>query len=1046
MKVLKIFPIVLILLSSILTPLLGQETGSGVSGTVKDESGAVIPAVSVSAVHVDTGRTHASVTDEQGRYRFSNLALGNYRIEAELQGFKRAVREGITLTVGRQAVVDLTLSLGEISERVVVTGEAPLVDVTTSEVSGLVDERKVHDLPLNGRSLSQLIALQPGTAVVTTVTASINQGRGLQLSIAGSRPKQNSFLLDGTDTNDMINSTPGSVAGVMLGVETLREFRVLTGSYSAEFGRTAGAVINAVTKSGTNEFHGSVFEFHRNSALDAKNFFDALNKPIPPFKRNQYGFMASGPIAKNKTFFLGSYEALRERLGLSHVATVPGENARNGFLPDPSRPGQLRNVGVHQAVRPYLEFFPRANGRQFVDGTAEYLSSPTRPTDEHFFVVKVDHNFSDSDSFFARYTFDDATFNTPDSLGFENYVEESRNQYVTLEEKRIFTESTLNLFRFGLNRSVSGADDLTIPNVSPSLWFIPDTRFGSVGVSGLRTLGPGTLTPRSQPFNLFEFSENLYHTRGSHSLKVGMNYKRIQANIVRSSSNFGGSYGFASLETFLRNIPRNFEFEEGSTTRYFRQSLFGFYLQDDIRMTPRLTLNLGLRYEFITVPIETRGAMSALIHLVDPAFTVTDEQFGRNPSLKNFAPRVGLAWDPFGTGKTSLRAGFGIFYDQHLPFVYKFPVTNNPPFVRQGQILTPPFPNPFGGTRSNQPPRAEPFVWLPGQPYRMHYSLNLQREIFPSTVVSLGYVGSKAVHSIRQVQANIAEPTIVNGRKFFAAGLPRRNPNFEALRFKFTDGNATYNGLLLSVARRLAGGFQFQSSYTWSKSIDDGSNTVGATDFNSWPGEPQDPDDRNSDRGLSPFSVEHTFVTNYTWDLPIGPRGRLLSSAGGVAGKLLEGWQLGGILTLSSGPPFSVGLGFDSARQRTRGGGGGGQRPNLKPGFSNNPVLGGPDLYVGPNAFELAPAGFYGNLGKNTVIGPGLATVDLSLVKNTSVSEGKQLQFRTEFFNLFNRPNFSIPARTIFRAASGIPAANFGRITSTTSTSRQIQFALKFIF
>ncbi|MDA2935204.1 carboxypeptidase regulatory-like domain-containing protein, partial [Acidobacteria bacterium AH-259-D05] len=437
-----------------------QVTTASLAGTIMDETQAVIPGVEITVTNLDTNATRTALSGDSGEYLVSDLAPGEYELQAQLPGFQTAVRSGIRLTVGRSASLDITLRIGEVTERVVVTGDAPLVDTLTSTLRGLVDERTVRDLPLNGRSFEQLAMLQAGVVAYYgqgDPSGTGQSGSGQRMSVGGARPTQNNFMIDGTNIQAASTSTPGSAAGgVNLGVEAIREFVVLTSSFDATYGRNAGAVINVVTKSGTNELHGSVFEFHRNSALDAKNFFDRVGKPIPAFKRNQFGFSLGGPIIKDKIFLFGTYEGLRERKGQSFVATVPTADGRKGIGVGPGG----TDIPVNPGVVEYINLYPLPNGRDFGDGTGEFLSSPGRTLEDDYFVIRYDQQFSDSDSFFTRYTCACSGLRTsPSRVGIFNSFTESRRQYVTVEEKHIFSPSVLNTFRVGFNRSFDQSTD-----------------------------------------------------------------------------------------------------------------------------------------------------------------------------------------------------------------------------------------------------------------------------------------------------------------------------------------------------------------------------------------------------------------------------------------------------------------------------------------------------------------------------------------------------------------------------------------------------------
>lgn len=1033
-----------------------QVTTATISGTVKDETGGVLPGVTLTVKHLDTEIGRTLVTDEGGRYRVPQLALGNYEVQAELPGFRTGVRSGITLAVGQEAVVNFTLNVGEITEKVVVTGEAPLVETTSSAISGLVDDKKIRDLPLNGRSFEQLALLQTGVVPFFRGGRSVDQGAGTKFSVAGSRTDANNFLLDGTNINDQSNASPGSAAGNLLGVEMLREFRVLTSTYSAEYGRYSGGVISAVTKSGTNEFHGSAFYFHRNDNLDARNFFD-LGDP-PEFKRNQFGFTAGGPILKDRTFAFGGYEGLRESLGLSNVANVPNASAHAGFVPD--RTGALRLVGVDPKVKPFLDLYPLPNGPDLGDGTARLFSNPNEPTREDYFTVRIDHKFSESDSFFVRYTFDDGFNSEPTRYPTINVDHVTRSQYVTIEEKRIITPNLLNVFRFGFNRSFGIDNNRPLFEVPPSLLFVPGQQLGLITFrgTGITAFGGGAGFPRIFGHNVWQGSDDVTLTRGRHSVKAGLLMERVHSNATLSRA-FGGQYFFNTLEDFLGARPTDFEGDIPGTdnVRGWRQSLFGFYVQDDLQARSNLTLNLGLRYEFTTVPTEANGKISNWRNpLTATQPTVGDPWF--LGSFKDFGPRIGFSWDPWSDGKTAVRGGFGIFYDHLVAMPLNRAMSRIPPFHLFARLRTTEFPR-IDLTQLRGDPTAIASYALDFKmkdPTKLSYSFNIQREIASHTVLTAAYVGSRSYHLVASNNGNNALPQILpDGRKFFASGLRRRNPNIGQLQFLITpNGNSSYQSFQLSLNRRFSQGLQFQVSYTLSKNVNDADGVLSRTIDLAQGSVPQDPDDRRADRGLATFDLRNLFTLNYTYDLPFA------RNLPGATGRLLSGWQVNGITTLSAGTPFTAWISFNRSRNLATGS----QitdRPNLRPGFSNNPVrgvsngcpgipagtpLGGPERYFDPCAFELQEAGFYGNLGRNTLIAPGLVNFDFSLVKNTPLSEDKNIQVRVELFNIFNRANFSRPSVTRLFNQAGGRIGSTGIIDGTLTTSRQVQLALKLVF
>lgn len=1044
-------------------PTAAQLTTATVSGTVADSTGAIIPGVSVSVFQVETGAVRSVVTDDQGRYHVPSLQPGTYEVSAELPGFQTAVCSGLKLAVGDRTVVNLTLTVGEISERVVVEAEAALVNTTNTTMAGLVDDKKIRDLPLNGRSYEQLAFLQPGVAVFHHDLGTSNVGTGTHFTVAGSRPAHNSFILDGININDAASQTPGSAAGNNLGVEAIREFKVLTNTYSAAYGRSSGGIVNIVTKSGTNQWHGSIFEFHRNSALDAKNFFDQVDRDIPPFKRNQFGFAIGGPVVQDQTFIFGTYEGLREGLALSNVGIVINEAARNGMLPDLANPGETIEVEVDPSAEAFFPFIPIPNGRDFGDGTAEFLSSPNRTTHEDYISVRLDHTFSENNSLFSRYTIDDGEVLSPDKILLYQSASENRHQSFVLEERWIVSPSFINTARVGFSRSFFQLESICLTQCPPT--FIPGKQFGKFRF-GQAQSGPapittiGTANPELAPYTSFQFSDDINLTRGAHAIQAGINVTRILNNQVISGTGANGQFVFDTIEQFLMGAPASFNADTVDSNRHrgVRHTLFGFYIQDEFKYSPNLTLNLGLRWEFVTEVSEAAGRSAQLVNLSDPAYTVGLPLF--NFTGHQIQPRLGIAWDPFGDGKTAIRMGAGIFHDQLVAYWYSLAASNLLPFTTTANLSSPPafpFPNAFEALGG---PGAVPFG-LPldpdaDVPMKIHYNLNIQHEVLPDTALSVAYVGSRGMHLPRSNDGNptkfVLQP---DGSRFWP--LPffivgRLNPNFFLLLYTQNDVNAFYNSLQVSLNKRFSNNLQYQFSYTYSHSIDDGSQQLGSEAQNS-PQNHSDMANRKRDRAHSNFDIRHNFTANATFDLPFGRGHDLGGSTEGLTSSLISGWQLNSIVTFSDGVGLSALTGFNASQN---GDVLNPDRPDLVSGRSNSPVLGGPDQYFDPMSFTAQPRGTLGDVARNSIRGPGFANVDFAVTKSTQLVGGDspvEIQFRAEFFNIFNRPNFGLPDPTIFNNP-GFFVPTFlatrrgaaGRISDTTSTSRQIQFGLKILF
>ncbi|HKX31064.1 MAG TPA: TonB-dependent receptor [Blastocatellia bacterium] len=1006
-----------------------QNVGGSIQGTIYDTSGAVIAQVAVQAVNQATGISRLGYTDEKGHFLIPSLPPGDYDVRASVTGFQTVSQNNLRLAVGSDLVIKLIMPTGPVQDAISVAAEVPHINLTSGEISGLTDERDIRDLPLNGRSFPQLALLQPGVSAPPAINSTIG-GYTPKITVNGARPEMNSFLLDGTDINNAYNKTPGSMAGVLLGVDAIQEFQVLTNSYSSEFGRASGGVFNIVTRSGTNSWHGSAFEFHRNSALDARNFFDNPNQEKPSFRRHQFGGVFGGPLVKDRSFFFAAYEGLVERLGVTGVTSVPELAARQGV--------------VNPTIRGYLDaLFPfLPNGRSLGDGIGEYLFTRQQPTDEHLAQVRIDHRFSERDTVFGRYTYDNGSVDRQPTRRVPIFFIEdrSRNQYLTLEHQHLFSPRLLNIVRVGFNRSVQLSGGQRTVQIPDSLSFIPGEPFGFVNIAG-QEIGGEFRIPRNDWFNNFQLADTVVVTKGRHALRLG-----VQGQYVRwaEKTRTGNVLAFSSWQTFFSGVPSSVQFiaPGRDAARNYRQTFMAFFLQDDVRVRSNLSLNLGLRYEFVTVPTETRNKISNLRRITDSAVTL-GSPWHENPSLKNFAPRIGLAWDPFSDGKTSVRAGFGIFYDQFLPKYYWLAGITNPPFINRGLVQRPPFPNALA---NNPPilPQLHAINFDTQSPYVLQYNLNVQRSLPGQVDLMVGYVGSRGNHLIRVGDANVAPERIVNGVKVYQPQLGRRNPNFSNIFDRVTDAQSFYHSLQVTAARRLSGGIRAQASYTFSRSIDDASGS-SSDDYDNTSQYGVDFYDRGRDRGLSAFHATHNLTFNWTWDLPFARSSR------GVAAVLFKGWQLNNISSLRSGQPFTVRLSFNRSGNLNNAAFSLSDRPDLNPRFAGDAVLGGPDRYWDVNAYLLPPANQQGTLGRNTLIGPALVSIDMSLVKTFKVDEKRSFQFRAECFNAPNHPNFATPSgRTAFTGVrtdgSAIVAPDAGRITSTVTTSRQIQLGVKLSF
>jgi hypothetical protein len=1034
MRVRPLLLVLSVLFVPLLVPRASAQTAATISGTVEDPNRSALPGVTVTVRNADTALTRTVATSPEGRFVIAGLPPGQYDLRAELTSFKPHVRRGLQLTVGQALVVNIAMEVGGLSEEVTVTGDTPLVNASSAELSYLVGADTIDALPLNGRNYTDLALLQPGVLAYPHRDGGSVVAHGLGMSVNGQDPRSNVYLLDGTLQNDFTNGPAGSAAGTTLGTETVREFRVESNAYSAEFGRNSGGQINVLTKSGANSVDGSAYEYHRNAAFDARNYFDTGEQP--DFHRNQFGATIGGPIARDRTFFFLGYEALIERLGKTVSTVVPDDNARQGILPGGT-------VTVNPAVAPYLNEYPRANGPLLGQGLATYTFPFAQSIDEHFAQGRVDHNLGAGNQLFGRYTFDDTDqFLPTDYPQFpRNFI--SRNQFFTAEYRRILSANTIGTARAGFSRTRIGQN--VQANTSTALPVFVPTRdsMGDIDIGGLRRFGPQSSGNLRLTQNVFSAQTDVVHTRGRHVLKSGALAEHYQDNMVNPTFSLG-IYTFADLSAFLTNRAASFVglTPEAQFDRYWRFTLFGFYAQDDIQLTPQLTLNAGLRYEFATLPEEKYNRDSAL-----PDLTASQPVVGplyQNPTYTNLSPRFGLAWDPFGTGRTAVRGGYGLYFNTNNHQNLIVTVTN-PPFTPRPVIVNPTFPNPpfdRAGAIS-----MRPVQWDLDNP-RVHvYNANVQQELRGRTAITIGYAGSRGLHLLRSGDVNLAQPTgtTADGRPFIAAGTPRANTAFSTIELKSSDGDSWYNALIVDVRRRWSQGLSVQSSYTFSKSEDTTQASTFFSDATNGTTSALPEFIPGYNKGPSDFDIRHNWVLNFTYALP----GRDLT---GVTGAIFGDWNLSGIWTMRSGNPLTVFVTTNRSRSQwnpSRGPGIGQDRPDYAPGYGpENAVLGRPDQWFDPAAFVLQPAGTFGTTGRGDFVGPNLRTLDMALSKSAAWARlGGRVEFRIEAFNLLNRANFGVPELRAFSGTEGQPVlATFGRITNTVTSARQIQLGIRAIF
>jgi hypothetical protein len=1016
--------------------LPAQTTGALV-GTVYDPSGVAVAGAAVRIVQTNTHAERSLATDARGRYLAPGLAPGTYQVEASHAGFRSQLRGPVEVGAGRSARLDFLLELGAAHEKIEVVAEMPLVSSASSDWGGSIEQRKLDSLPLNGRDLYDLSAQEPGATVPTTAYKTLDRGLGIHVSVHGARPNQNSFRMDGIYINDATASAPTSASGRLLGLEGIYELRLVTSPFSAEHGRAAGAVFTAVSRSGSNELHASLYEFLRNSALDAKNYFDFPQEKTPPLRKNQFGGLLSGPLRRDRVFFLANYEGLHETSSRTLRPATLSEEARRGRLPGS---GGVSTAPVAPQVIPYLDLYPLPNGRDFGDGTGEFITESVTPAREDYLAGKLDAIVSGKLRGSARYTFDNAETHTPDPFRIWRFVSDSRYQFLHSEAQYVPSASAIHSFRAGFSRIRNSETSPLMRDFPASMSFVRGQPLGAIEVVGLSELGGlrARLAPRRFVVNDFQFNHDGTYVRGAHSLRLGAGYDRVQFNQV-ADINAAGFYRFDSVADLLAGRPRAGDLmAPGSDSiRGWRQNQFFVFAQEEFRASTRLSWTVGLRFEGYSTPAEVNGKIATLRDPLRDATLRVGGPLFENPSRKNFAPRAALAWDPAGSGHTVVRAGAGIFFD--LLGVREVAVAGArmPPFFNRLAPRDPSFPDLLGAARQLVPPNTTDgldFYLL--QPYVLQFQWALERQLDASTFAKIGYAGARGVHLPGQLSnVNPTRPqTLPDGRLFFPADAPRINPAFGKIGMRRTQFNSFYHALLASIERKWRGRFRFQAKYAFSKSIDETSNTIVRDFLNS---------DRmpmifnyRQNRGLSDFDLRHSLAANFSCQLPGAP---------GTAGKILGNWELHGLAQAQTGPPFAPFIGFDRARLNP-----GSEDPGERPDWTGAPgarvILGEPERYFDPFAFSLPPAGMYGNLGRNTLPGPGLVNLDLALHKILWQTDRHSARLRLEFFNLANHPNFQIPSGQDLFNSDLQRVGSAGRITATTTAARQIQMALKWMF
>ncbi|HEV2387222.1 MAG TPA: TonB-dependent receptor [Candidatus Acidoferrales bacterium] len=1050
-------------------------TGS-IRGLVTDPSGAAIPGARVIATNLATSISIDLTTDSTGRYSAPSLPIGQYDVRVEMQGFKTAERQNITLSVGQIQEVDITLAVGQVSQQVTVSASVAQVNTTTATVSGLINQTQMRELPLNGRNFEQLIALTPGVVPVTNAATGAYIGRSQVYSFAGSRPVGQEEMIDGQDIQDFWDRGSGAaVLGTSLGVDSIAEFQTYTSTASAQFGGANGGV-NAVTRSGANNWHGSAYEFARNTVFDASPFFlPSTGKPA--FSRNQFGGTVGGPIKKNRAFFFVNYEGLRQTLGESPIVFLPNSAAlteASNYLATLT-PGSSAYKNEQTVVNSLKAIpAPIPSAIDLGNGTSQEILGGNQTGNENYLVVRADYKPTSRDSLWARTIYDRATLFEPfgggNSLGLYHQNAFDHNQFWALGWTRNISNSVINQAQFNFTRTYQvGNVNPSFPafNCNPENGY--DCSFNAPGVS----LVFGLLTPIAPIFdyvqNKFEPRDQIFWIKGNHSISAGAWLDRAQTS-TNTPVNPGGNYYFSSWGYSKTGTPTGNSFLTGqpyafigalpgkaNSNRVFREIDVTGYIQDDWKLRPNLTVNLGFRYDFESNPVEIHNTLFAFVHplqSIDTGYTNVPHPFITNPSLHNFDPRIGIAWAPFKDYRTAVRAGFGIVHDPYQPRSYGVGYNFSPPFD-QVTVPFPAFTVPIVFQCIASPSQCTPPLPsihdalgynITTTPYVIQYSLTVERQIPGGIILSVGYLGSQGSHLLAQVELNppinsgtaanpvFATQQVVNGSTTLVTN-PRIDPNLGDMGEIMPWAHASYNAFQVQANRSMSHGLLFQTNYTFSHCLANSSATYSVDNggflarlF---------PYPMSATRGNCSFDRKNNASFNSVYDLPF--RGN----------RLKEGWQVSNILQINTGLPFTVFCGFDCvglSEQNSP------SLPNVVPGTKlGSVVTGNINHYFNTADFTLPTPGTIGNEAPFQFYGPSLVNDDFSLSKSTRIRESMAIQLRAEIFNILNHPNFNNPNSGLFNGPNTRnPTA--GRILSTISasgglpSSRQIQFALKFIF
>ena len=1038
-----------------------QVVGASIGGQVRDGTGAALAGATVTVRNVDMGTTRTMTTGADGRFSARSVPVGAYTVSAAHTGFQSQQRDGIFLAIGQTVNVNLTLSVGAVQQNVTVSGEPSGVNTTTHSTSGVVTTRELQALPINGRSYDELLTQNPAAVNFNEVKSggagSSPASLGNSFSVSGRRPQDNLFLLNGIEYSgaNVLNVVPGGVSGVLLGIDSVREFNTMSDSYGAAYGKRDGAQVSIVTMSGTNALHGNLFEQVRNNVLDARNYFDRGS--TPEFVRNQFGGALGGPIRKNKFFLFGNYEGYRNHQDLTSVSVVPDTQARNGYLPDTT--GAEQYVGLAPGVAPLFAMWPAQNGPELLadglaTGIAEAYSEPPSNIRDDFGTTRFDDNLGDKDLLFAAYTIDDSEADTPGPNPLTRVESGLREQVFSLQEQHVISPSVLNTARIGFSRGSYGLQSQP-PVELPG--FVAGRQFGTLiiagstsasGASQLTQAGSSASSGNTSARNLFTIDDHTYWSRGPHQLEAGLWMQIIESN-DNSAQNTLGQASFATLPAFLAGTIYTFGVIPQPTEIGWRTKEYAAFVEDIWKAAPRLELRGGLRLESTDGWNASHGR--AANYAVVAGVVQSDPYTGASALLANnakelFSPRVGFAWDVLGKGKTAVRGGVGLYHslldtldyrlDQTAPYNAAYSIKNLTVATAQ---ITP------GGTLPGSPSSSPGTVQTNiDTPAVVNWTLRLEQQIAPRTTLTVGYVGSHAYHQL--ISEDLNEPTpnyLPDGTPYYPAGVKNANPSLGKTTSWVSQGVALYNALRVDVRRSLANGIQLRGIYTYSKNLDDGSAIAQGVATAATPAFVEFPLQPKRDWGLASTDVRHQAAVNGLWNLDSGPLHQMLANSSASARSTAGGWTLSGVFNFQTGLPFTPQLGYNPT------GNGDSRnpvRPSWNPAFSGSLYPHTPGQWFNANAFLPPAAGFYGNVQRNSLTGPNATQLDLAAIKEVPLEPQVRLQFRADFFNILNHTNFQIPNEIVYAAATGGISPTAGLITATSTTSRQIQFGARLAF